>query len=143
MDADKTPGQVRCVIVTPERAVVDEVCDFVALPMFDGELGVAPLRRPLIGRLGFGELRTQQGDVVHHWYVDGGFVQVRNDVVTVLTSKAMKASDIKIATAQTALAEAQKPANTPEGIEENLKAQARARAQIHVAEKAAGITRGH
>ena len=143
MDAVKTPRQVRCVIVTPEKAVADEVCDFVALPMYDGEVGIAPLRRPLIGRLGFGELRTRKGDVVHHWYVDGGFVQVRNNVVTVLTSKAMKATDIKIDVAQAALAEAQKSANTPEAIDANLKAQERARAQIHVAQKAAGTLAAH
>ncbi|MBX9680804.1 MAG: ATP synthase F1 subunit epsilon [Gemmataceae bacterium] len=143
MDAVKTPGQVRCVIVTPEKAVADEVCDFVALPMYDGEVGIAPLRRPLIGRLGFGELRTRKGNVVHHWYVDGGFVQVRNDVVTVLTSKAMKATDIKIEAAQASLAEAQKPANTPEGIDANLNAQERARAQIRVAQKAAGTPATH
>ena len=38
---------------------VRRVVDFVALPLFDGELGVMPGRAPLIGRLGFGELRTK------------------------------------------------------------------------------------
>ena len=30
---------LKCVVVTPERAVLDEPADFVALPMYDGELG--------------------------------------------------------------------------------------------------------
>ena len=33
---------LQCVVVTPERAVLDEPADFVALPMYDGELGILP-----------------------------------------------------------------------------------------------------
>ena len=71
---------LRCVVVTPEKAVLDEAADFVVVPMIDGELGVAHDRQPLIGRLGFGELRITQGAQVKHYYVDGGFVQVRGNV---------------------------------------------------------------
>src|SRR5204862_5030956 len=85
---------VQCVIVTPERAVLDESVEFVSLPMFDGELGVLPGRAPLIGRLGAGELRLQQGATVRRYFVDGGFAQVRANVVTVLTSKALQADAI-------------------------------------------------
>ena len=35
---------VQCVVVTPERTVLDTTVDFVALPMIDGELGVLPGR---------------------------------------------------------------------------------------------------
>ena len=83
---------LRCVVVTPERALLDEAADFVALPMFDGELGVAPGRAALIGRLGCGELRIKHAGTVAHYYVDGGFAQVRANVVTVLTTKACKTS---------------------------------------------------
>ena len=51
--------KLQCVVVTPERAVLDEPADFVVLPLYDGELGVLPGRAPLIGRLGYGELRTE------------------------------------------------------------------------------------
>ena len=44
--------QLRCVIVTPERALFDEPADFVALPLYDGEIGFLPGRAPLVGRLG-------------------------------------------------------------------------------------------
>ena len=62
---------LRCVVVTPEKAILDEPTDFVALPMFDGELGVLPGRLPLIGRLGYGELRVGQGGHVQRYFVDG------------------------------------------------------------------------
>src|SRR3954453_4327444 len=92
--AQTTKKPLQCIVVTPERAVLDETCDFVALPLFDGELGVLPGRRPMVGRLGFGELRTVPAGRVHRYYVDGGFVQIASNVVTVLTGKAIKAEDI-------------------------------------------------
>jgi F-type H+-transporting ATPase subunit epsilon len=124
---------LKCVVVTPEKAVLDEDADFVVVPMFDGELGVALDRLPLIGRLGFGELRITQGNQTKHFYVDGGFVQVRANVVTVLTSKAMDVKDIKIEQAQAVLQSATVEA-TPEGQEAQYKAQQRARAQLRLAQ---------
>src|SRR5437588_3755559 len=83
--------RLQCVVVTPERTLFDQLVDFVALPLYDGELGVLPGRTPLIGRLGFGELRTKEGGATKRYFVDGGFVQVRDDVVTVLTNRATPA----------------------------------------------------
>jgi F-type H+-transporting ATPase subunit epsilon len=131
--SDKT---LQCVVVTPERSVFDQTADFVALPMLDGELGVLPGRAPLIGRLGFGELRAVAGPTIHRYYIDGGFAQVRGNVVTVLTSKAMPAQEIDVANAERALRSAQELALTPEAQEAHLKTQERARAQIRVAHKA-------
>jgi F-type H+-transporting ATPase subunit epsilon len=129
---------VQCVVVTPERAVLDEPVDFVALPMYDGELGVLPGRAPLIGRLGAGELRTRRGATVQRYFVDGGFAQVRDNVVTVLTPRAVKAEEINTAAATQVLQEAQAVAPTPELQEARLKAQDRARAQLRIAQRLHG-----
>jgi F-type H+-transporting ATPase subunit epsilon len=129
------PQGLRCVVVTPERAVLDEAADFVAVPMADGELGVLPGRLPLIGRLGFGELRVRRGAAQHRYYVDGGFVQVRADVVTVLTSRAIEAAEIKVAAARELLEAAGRAADTPEAQEALRKDQQRARAQLRIAQK--------
>src|ERR1700751_4230431 len=96
-------GTLQCVVVTPERAVLDEVVDFVAVPMYDGELGVLRGRAPLIGRLGYGELGAVQGNKTRLFFVDGGFVQIRNNIVTVLTSRAIPAADLKVEIAEQAL----------------------------------------
>jgi F-type H+-transporting ATPase subunit epsilon len=127
-----TKKPLQCIVVTPEKAVLDETCDFVALPLFDGELGVLPGRRPMIGRLGFGELRTKQGTATHRFYIDGGFVQIANNVITILTGKAVKASDIKVPAVEQHLASLP-PAKNDEAIDARLKAQDRDRAQIRVA----------
>ena len=40
-----------CTVVTPETTVLDTSAFFVALPLFDGEIGIAPAHSPMIGRL--------------------------------------------------------------------------------------------
>ena len=128
-------NSLRCVVVTPEKSVLDAAADFVAVPMFDGELGILPGRQPLIGRLGYGELRTVQGATTRRFYVDGGCVQVRADVVTLLTAKAIPAEELKASAAEAALQEALKPAATPEEQDRQRIAQLRARAQLRIVHK--------
>jgi F-type H+-transporting ATPase subunit epsilon len=137
--AATTHGSLRVVVVTPERALLDETADFVALPMFDGELGVLPGRAPLIGRLGCGELRIRRGGVIERYYIDGGFAQIRANEVTVLTNKALKPSEINPATVQQALEAANSAkATTPEAQNQRAKNQERARAQLHLITKVSG-----
>jgi F-type H+-transporting ATPase subunit epsilon len=125
--------ELHCVIVTPEKAVLDEAADFVAVPMFDGELGVLPGRAPLIGRLGYGELRLRRGTEQRRFFIDGGFMQVRANTVTVLTARAQRAEDIDTNAVSQALHAALAPAPTAQAHEEQLKTQERARAQLRVA----------
>jgi F-type H+-transporting ATPase subunit epsilon len=131
MPGDK---KLQCVVVTPEKTLFDEWVDFVALPLYDGEAGILPGRTPLIGRLGFGELRTKTGDVVKRYFVDGGFVQVRADIVTVLTNRAVPVQELDAATAAKELeaAGSQTIASQSDFVEQE-KAIARARGMIRVA----------
>ncbi|MGH7169992.1 MAG: ATP synthase F1 subunit epsilon [Gemmataceae bacterium] len=129
---DHAERELHCVVVTPEKALLDEAADFVAVPLFDGELGVLPSRAPLIGRLGYGELRIRRGTQVRRFFVDGGFVQVRANTVTVLTSRALRSEDIDTTAVAQALQAALAPAPTPQTSEEQLKTQQRARAQLRV-----------
>ena len=128
--------ELHCVVVTPERALLDVPADFVALPLYDGELGILPGRAPVVGRLGFGELRIKRGAQTQRLFVDGGFVQVRDNTVTVLTSRAQRAEEIQPAAVRQALENAQaahKRAVGPEAQEAQLVAQQKARAQLRVA----------
>jgi F-type H+-transporting ATPase subunit epsilon len=94
-------SRLQCLVVTPEATVIDTPAEFVALPLYDGEAGIAPGRSPLIGRLGYGELRIRRAaDSTIHMYVDGGFVQVVDNVVSVLTNRAIPANSIDAATAE-------------------------------------------
>jgi F-type H+-transporting ATPase subunit epsilon len=136
----KKPGekQIQCVVVTPEKSLLDELVDFVALPLYDGELGVLPGRTPLIGRLGYGELRTTKGDLARRYFVDGGFAQVRDDVVTILTQRAIPAEQLDpTAAAHDLEGMESRRAVTEHDRAERDKAVARARGMLRVARRKA------
>jgi F-type H+-transporting ATPase subunit epsilon len=122
---------LRCVVVTPERGLLDEPADYVGLPLYDGQLGVLPGRAPLIGRLGTGALRLRRGGQERIFYIDGGFVQIRADVVSVLTARALRPNEINVAAANEAL-HADISGTTPEEQEKNVKARERARVQLRL-----------
>ena len=100
-------GAIRVSVVTPERAVLDAGADFVVLPLFDGEIGVGRGHSAFVGQLSPGEFRYRSGGTSHRYYIDGGFAQVRGDVVTVLTAKAVRAEDLSVAQASEARAAAE------------------------------------
>jgi F-type H+-transporting ATPase subunit epsilon len=121
-------------VVTPEATLLETPAQFVALPLFDGELGVLPGRSPFIGRLGYGELRVVEGEKNRRYYIDGGFVQVAKNVVSVLTNNAVPAENLDAAAAEDELAAARaRLANTPELLEIRSRAQLQARAKIRLA----------
>jgi F-type H+-transporting ATPase subunit epsilon len=127
---------MQCTIVTPEETVLDEPAEFVALPLFDGEIGIAPKHAPMLGRLGFGEMRVQQGNLTRRYYVDGGFVEVANDVVSVLTQRAVPADELRVDVAGELLDSAlQERARGDDQLEIRDRHLAQARAQLRIARR--------
>nr|WP_277605515.1 F0F1 ATP synthase subunit epsilon [Glycomyces sp. L485] len=55
----------------------------------EGELGILPGHQPLLGELQVGStVRIQTGDAEHAWRIDGGFLSVTTDGVTILAETA-------------------------------------------------------
>jgi F-type H+-transporting ATPase subunit epsilon len=124
------------IVVTPESTVVDTTADFVALPLVDGEYGVASLHSPMIGRMGYGELRIRSAGRVDRYYADGGFVQVNGNTVSVLTNRAMPASAIDAAMAEEQLRTANaRHAAGPEELAIRERLISQARGQLRVASR--------
>jgi F-type H+-transporting ATPase subunit epsilon len=129
-------SQISCVVVTPEQMALEEKADFVVLPLFDGEIGILPGHSPMIGRLGYGEMRLRAQGQERRFYLDGGFVQVVDDVVSVLTPRAIAAEKIDTKAAESQLdAAMRRPINTPELLEIRDRLVAQARAQLLVASR--------
>ena len=130
-------SELQCILVTPERTLLDEPAEFVALPLYDGEIGIAPLHTPMIGRLGAGQLRITGGRGLTSFYVEGGFVEVAGDVVSVLTSRAVPAEDLDEAAVEEELRTArERTAHRPELMAQRDRAVTLARAQLRVARRA-------
>jgi F-type H+-transporting ATPase subunit epsilon len=90
---------LRCAVVTPEKSVFDENATQITVPAHDGEVGILPGHARLLARLGVGELRIRQDGRTHRMFVEGGFVQVADDRVTVLTDAACAIEEIDLAAA--------------------------------------------
>lgn len=128
---------MQCIVVTPEITLRDAEADFVAVPLYDGELGVGHNHSPMLGRLGNGEMRITLDGRVERYYVEGGFVEVKDNVVSLLTQRAVPAASLNVALAMDQIEEARnRPANTPELMAIRDRAVSQARAQLHVAERA-------
>ena len=97
---------MNCIVVTPEETVLETETDSVALPLYDGEIGILNGHAPMIGRLGYGELRIRQNGEITRLYVDGGFVQVADNVVSVLTNRAIPPSQLDAGTIEREIADA-------------------------------------
>jgi F-type H+-transporting ATPase subunit epsilon len=88
-----TPGNVpadalRVVVISPERTIYDGAADSVVAPAWDGQLGILRGHAPLMALLGSGDLRVEHGGSAERFHVEGGFLQVVDDVVTVLSERA-------------------------------------------------------
>jgi F-type H+-transporting ATPase subunit epsilon len=122
-------------IITPERAVLAADASFVAFPAWDGEVGILHGRAPLLYKLGIGRLRAETPEGEQVFYVDGGFAQMVDDRLTILTQQAKRKDEIDRAAAERALATARDtPAPNEEAVVARQKAMERARAQLRVAQ---------
>jgi len=99
-------GQLQLVLVTPETTLFDEPVSSLRFPLFDGQIGVLPGRAPMVGRLGYGELKISADGGERTYFIDGGFVQVAGDVVSLLTNRALTAQEIDPQEAETMLSKA-------------------------------------
>ena len=92
--------RLHCTVVTPEKSIFDAEAEQVTVPTHDGEVGILPGHARLLARLGNGELRVTAGGKQTSFYVEGGFLQVAEDRVTVLTDAASDIADIDVAAAE-------------------------------------------
>ena len=124
-----------CSVVTPERAVLECEAASVVFPAHDGEMGILTNRAPLLCQLGIGVLRiAEESGPAHTLVIDGGFAQMVDNKLTILTQKARKASEIERAAARQALEEAMaREAHSEREHEERQKDIQRARTQLKVA----------
>ncbi|HKA53544.1 MAG TPA: F0F1 ATP synthase subunit epsilon [Candidatus Binatia bacterium] len=128
---------LRLRVVTPERLLLDEEVDEVTAPGTEGEFGVLPNHITFLSSLQPGRLSYKQGGQAHFLAVSGGFAEVRDNVVTVLTDSAEFANEIDVERARAALRAAEESLRTlavtdPVFVEVQA-AQQRARVRIEVA----------
>ena len=90
------PATIHVDVVSAEESIYSGEAEFVVLPGVMGELGIYPKHTPLITQIKPGQVRIKipgqaEETVV---FVQGGFLEVQPDVVTVLSDTAIRARDL-------------------------------------------------
>lgn len=101
-------GKLRLILVAHDRQLLDVECDEVQVPGSEGMLGILPGHTPLIATLAVGEVMYRQGKVEHYLALSEGFVEVADDLVTVLTESAELPEEIDLEAARTEATEAER-----------------------------------
>ena len=100
---DDQSAKLSCAVITPDRQVLDVTADSVVMPAHDGLIGILRGRAPLLCKLGIGIVKLVIGNEERRLFVDGGFAQVRDNKVTILTSAALEPDQIERPAAEAAL----------------------------------------
>ncbi len=75
-------------VISPEAVLYEGDAESVVAPAFDGEVGILTGHAPMVTLLGRGELRVGSGAGARRFSVEGGFLQVADNLVRVVTEKA-------------------------------------------------------
>ena len=86
--------KINCCILTPERLLYEGEVDFVAVQAYDGERGFLYNHSPLISELGIGEIRLRSAGRTDYLVVEGGFVEIKANELTILAESAIEKKDL-------------------------------------------------
>lgn len=86
--------QLNLKIVTPEKEVFNLPVDEVVIPSAEGELGILPHHTNLMAKIIPGELKIKIGGKVEVLATGSGFIQVTDNVATILTDMAVEEKEI-------------------------------------------------
>ena len=75
-------------VISPEKILFEGEAQSVFAPAFDGEIGILENHAPLMTLLGTGPLRLGGAGADRSYQIEGGFLQVINNTVRVVTEKA-------------------------------------------------------
>jgi F-type H+-transporting ATPase subunit epsilon len=74
-------------VISPEASLYEGDATSVVAPAFDGEVGILTGHAPMMTLLGKGDLRVEGAGGTKQFAIEGGFLQVVNNQVRVVTEK--------------------------------------------------------
>jgi F-type H+-transporting ATPase subunit epsilon len=94
-------------IVTPDGPVYDSEVDMIIAKTASGEIGILPGHIPTVAPLVIGAVKLKKDGKSEYVAINGGFVEVRPEKVSILTQSAEIASNIDVARAKEAMKRAE------------------------------------
>jgi F-type H+-transporting ATPase subunit epsilon len=83
-------------VVTPDGPVYESDVEMVSTKAQSGELGILPGHIPMVAPLQIGAVRLKNGGKTDFVAVSGGFLEVRQEQVTILAQSAEQADEIDV-----------------------------------------------
>ena len=77
-------------VISPERVLYEGDATSVVAPAYDGEVGILTDHAPMMTLLGRGTLRVEGSGGTQRYSVQGGFLQVLDNKVRVVTEHAQQ-----------------------------------------------------
>jgi F-type H+-transporting ATPase subunit epsilon len=74
-------------VISPEASLFEGEASQVVAPAYDGEVGILTGHAPMMTLLGKGQLRIDGGGGERRFSIEGGFLQVIENHVRVVTEK--------------------------------------------------------
>ncbi len=85
---------LKLVVISPQKKVLETECESVTLPTEDGQITVLPKHMAIFSLLKAGEVRVKTKDEEIVLGVGGGFVNVGNDLVTLMAEFGVRSDEI-------------------------------------------------
>jgi len=129
---------MRLDIITAEKLVYSDEVSSVVAPGSAGQLGILPNHAPLLTSLKPGELKVLKEGEESNIAVSGGFLEVLQNVVTILADTAERAEDIDLERAEAALKRAQDKVNASDSdmdLERAIQSLKRSQARVYVSKR--------
>jgi len=132
-------ANLRIEIVTAERTILQDEAEMLIAPGIEGQLGILPRHAPLLTALEPGEVRLKKsGADASFLVVSGGFLEIRDDTVTILADAAEHAEEIDVPRAEEAMRRAEeriRMRGADIDLERALRASRRATIRIKIARR--------
>ena len=128
--------QLEVAVITPEGAAYEGHASVVVVPAHDGEVAFYADHAPFVGAVGTGELRVTNADETLRFYLEGGVVQVVDNVVSILAESVRRIDELDAEFAKQELQEAlaETPTDEAQELQRDQKLE-RARVQLRITGK--------
>jgi len=125
-------------IITPLKLVLDEEVEEIIVPAETGEITILPNHVSLFTKIKPGELSIRRSKKQSFFAITGGFLEVKENKITILADYAIRAEDIEVARAKEAQEKAQSAMKQKGSARDFAEAEAqltRALLELHVAKR--------
>jgi F-type H+-transporting ATPase subunit epsilon len=89
-------------VITPDKIALDTQAETVQVPAVDGSMGFLPRHANLVAALDAGTLSWREGGTLKQLFVSGGFVEIKDDTVRVVSEAGERREDIDVERAREA-----------------------------------------